>query len=101
MTDDPFTPFRRWLVWLDSHDGRLYRRSRDGRETDSDFLALIPTPPGQTVFTVGDLRALVALGDKVTQRERIEEFHRRVEVAQAQLRCRDEASAVPHQGEAK
>lgn len=62
MTQDPFKPFRELLAWLDSHDGRLERRHRGGQETDSDVVAAIPTPPGQAIFTVGDLRALVLAG---------------------------------------
>lgn len=61
---DPFTPFRAWLQWLDSHDGRLARRARGDAETDHDCLATIPTPPGGTVFTLGDLRRLVRAGDE-------------------------------------
>lgn len=59
---DPFAPFRRWLEWLDSHDGRLHRRSGGQEETDHDLACLLPGPPGRTLFTVGDLRALVAAG---------------------------------------
>mgnify|MGYP001601851975 CR=1 FL=1 len=55
-----FTPFEQWLNWITSHDGRLFRRGQGQTEPDSDLLCLIPTPPGQTPFTVGDLRALVA-----------------------------------------
>lgn len=60
----PFEPFKRWLRWLDSHDGRLHRRRAGGRETDLDSLATIPDPRGGggTVFTVGDLRELVEAG---------------------------------------
>lgn len=58
----PFLVFEQWLEWLMSHDGRLFRRSKGQQETDSDLAALIPTPPGQTILTVGDLRRLVAAG---------------------------------------
>lgn len=56
----------RRLEWLDSHDGRLYRRRTGGTETDTDLAALIPTPPGQSIFTVGDLREVV---EKLRERE--------------------------------
>lgn len=49
----------RWLEWLDSHDGRLYRRQHGELETDTDLIATIPNPPGSAIFTVGDLRAVV------------------------------------------
>ncbi len=67
MSLDPFIPFNDWLEWLDSHDGRLYRRSRGDKEDDYDFLTLIPTPPGQTVFLVGDLRRLVDAGKRLKE----------------------------------
>lgn len=54
-------PFERWLEWLDSHDGRLYRRANDGLENESDLVALIPNPPGRAILTVGDLREVVEL----------------------------------------
>jgi hypothetical protein len=59
---DVFAIFETWLEWVVSHDGRLHRRANGQLETDMDLLALIPTPPGQSIFTVGDLRALVAAG---------------------------------------
>jgi hypothetical protein len=65
---DPFRPFALWLAWLDSHDGRLFRRAHGGQETDLDLAALIPTPPTQAVFTVGDLRAIVAAGRRDPRR---------------------------------
>ena len=61
-TTNPFRIFEQWLDWLVSHDGRLHRRARGEKETDMDVIALIPTPPGQSILTVGDLRALVAAG---------------------------------------
>jgi hypothetical protein len=64
---DPFGPFGRWLEWLDSHDGRLFRRARGGQETDLDLACTIPHPPGSAVFTVGDLRALVAAGRELAR----------------------------------
>lgn len=63
----PIEPFARWLEWLDSHNGRLYRRTKGGKEDDWDIAALLPNPQGgQRVFTVGDLRRLVncCKGDK-------------------------------------
>ena len=63
-----FRPFEQWLDWVTSHDGRLFRRGRGQTETDSDLLCLIPTPPGQSVFTVGDLRNLVAAGKQLDSR---------------------------------
>jgi hypothetical protein len=68
---DPFGPFGRWLEWLDSHDGRLFRRAHGGQETDLDLAALIPAPPTRAVFTVGDLRALVAAGRELAGRRRV------------------------------
>lgn len=62
MQSGPFRIFELWLEWVVSHQGRLDRRERGGKEDDHDLLALIPTPPGQSLFTVGDLRALVAAG---------------------------------------
>ncbi len=62
MLRNPFLPFERWLEWLDSHDGRLSRRKDGGDETEFDIAALLPTPPTQTIFTVGDLRDLVEAG---------------------------------------
>lgn len=59
---DPFALFEEFLAWLDSHDGRLWRRRRGDQETDSDLVCTVPTPPGATLWTVGDLRALVAAG---------------------------------------
>jgi len=50
---------QRWLEWLDSHDGRLFRRSKGGEETEYDIAALVPNPPGQAIFTIGDLREVV------------------------------------------
>jgi hypothetical protein len=64
---DPFGPFARWLEWLDSHDGRLFRRSKGWQETDTDVACTIPCPPGSTPFTVGDLRALVAAGRELAR----------------------------------
>lgn len=62
---DPFRPLRRWLEYLDSHDGRLHRcQQNHASERDSDLACLIPTPPGRAIFTVGDLRRLVAAGDE-------------------------------------
>lgn len=58
--NNPFKPFEEWLEFLTSHDGRLHRRKQGGNETDSDVVCLIPTPPGQTIFTIGDLKKLVA-----------------------------------------
>jgi hypothetical protein len=60
--NDTFVVFARWLEWLDSHDGRLYRRSRGGLEDDFDVACTVPGPPGSALVTVGDLRALVAAG---------------------------------------
>lgn len=62
MRENPFAPFEEWLRWLDSHDGRLHRLARGDKEKDTDLLATIPTPPGGTIFTVGDLRRLVEAG---------------------------------------
>ncbi len=59
---EPLDVFRKWLEWLDSHDGRLDRRRRGGKETDTDLIATIPNPPAAVIFTVGDLRALVNRG---------------------------------------
>ncbi len=59
---DPFAPFREWLTWLDSHDGRLARRKAGGKENDYDYLCTLP--PGGSIFTVGDLRRLVQAGGK-------------------------------------
>jgi hypothetical protein len=56
---DPVTVLERWLTWLDSHDGRIYRRSHGGQETDLDLVATIPNPPGSAILTVGDLRVIV------------------------------------------
>lgn len=56
---DALRIYSRWLEWLDSHDGRLHRRSVGGNETDGDFLATIPNPPGSAIFCVGHLRAIV------------------------------------------
>ncbi len=56
---DPFEALEEWLAFLDSHDGRLHRRARGGNETDCDIAALLPTPPGQTILTVGQLREIV------------------------------------------
>jgi hypothetical protein len=64
---DPFGPFGRWLGWLDSHDGRLFRRARGQDETDLDVACTIPNPPGSALFTVGDLRALVAAGRELAR----------------------------------
>jgi hypothetical protein len=64
---DPFGPFGRWLEWLDSHDGRLFRRARGQDETDLDVIATIPNQPGSALFTVGDLRALVAAGQELAE----------------------------------
>jgi hypothetical protein len=64
---DPFTPFARWLAWLESHDGRLYRRSRGQGEADSDLACTVPNPPGSAIVTVGDLRALVAAGRELAR----------------------------------
>jgi hypothetical protein len=65
---DPFGPFTRWLEWLDSHDGRLFRRSQGGDETDWDLACTVPNPPGRAIVTVGDLRAIVAAGRRDPRR---------------------------------
>jgi hypothetical protein len=76
---DPFAPFARWLDWLDSHDGRLHRRSRGQEETDMDIACLVPTPPGQTIITIGDLRALVESGRELAElRSRMDRASREV-----------------------
>lgn len=67
---DPFRPWADWLTWLDSHDGRLCRRSRGGNETDSDLISTLPCGVGGNIVTVGDLRAMLAVRqviDKVHQ----------------------------------
>jgi hypothetical protein len=64
---DLFGPFGRWLEWLDSHDGRLFRRAHGGQETDLDLACRLPNPPGSELFTVGDLRALVAAGRELAE----------------------------------
>jgi hypothetical protein len=64
---DPFVAFAGWLAWLESHDGRLYRRSRGQEETDSDLACTVPNPPGAAIVTVGDLRALVAAGRELAR----------------------------------
>jgi hypothetical protein len=66
MSQDPFGPFSRWLEWLDSHDGRLHRRSQQQEETDQDIACTLPTPPGSDLVTVGDLRALVEAGRELS-----------------------------------
>lgn len=71
MLSDPFEPFARYLNWLESHDGRLYRRSEGQQETDADLVCLIPTPPGQAIFTVRDLRALVEAGKELNEYRRL------------------------------
>lgn len=53
--------FIRWLEWLDSHDGRLYRCTIGQQGTDMDILGTIPNPPGSAILTVGDLRNIVDL----------------------------------------
>ncbi len=57
---DPIAPFREWLTWLDSHDGRLHRRKQGGKEDDYDYLFTVPV--SGRIFTVGDLRRLVNAG---------------------------------------
>lgn len=52
-------PFLVWERWLESHDGRLFRRREGGNETDLDLVAMIPNPPGSAIVTVGDLKALI------------------------------------------
>lgn len=59
MMSDPFRVFECWLGWLDSPEGMLWRLSNRNK---GDCLCTIPTPPGSVIFTVGDLRALVAAG---------------------------------------
>lgn len=66
---DPFLPFERWLEHLDSHNGRLLRRSQGGHETEYDLVCLIPSFPGQTIFTIGDLRALVEAGKRLRRND--------------------------------
>lgn len=62
--NDPFKPFREWLAWLETEEGLEWRRGRGNDGDDWDLLTTIPTPPGRTLFVVGDLRALVAAGDQ-------------------------------------
>lgn len=62
---DPFVVFERWLEWLTSYDGRLYRRAQGQKEDDFDLLCTIPTPPGSSILTVGDLRDLVECGKEL------------------------------------
>lgn len=57
--NNPYWMFYRYLEWLESHDGRLYRIEQGGKEDDYDAIGLIPTPPGRAIFTVGDLRIVV------------------------------------------
>jgi hypothetical protein len=58
---DPVKVFARWLEYLDSHDGRLHRARAGQRGTDADIACTLPTPPGKTIVTVGDLRRIVGL----------------------------------------
>lgn len=62
-------PFEHWLEYFDSHDGRLHRRARGDNETDTNFLATIPTPPGSAILTVGLLREAVELMRRARQLE--------------------------------
>lgn len=70
MKDDPFKVFRELLEQFVSHDGRLARRKAGYKETDWDLVCTLPTVPGRAIFTVGDLRALVAAGDRLAEYEK-------------------------------
>ena len=72
MVNDPFRPFRAWLAWLHSPEGVLHRQAKGQDVLDSDLAALLPTPPGQAIFTVGDLAALVQAGDELERLRRVE-----------------------------
>lgn len=65
---DVFEPFEELLRQYDSHDGRLERRAAGYKETEFDFAFLLPTRPGKTLFTLGDLRALVEAGRELKAR---------------------------------
>lgn len=61
---DALKAFEGWLEWLDSDDGMVYRKSRWGDGRDYDLACTVPTPPGMTIVTVGDIRNLVELARK-------------------------------------
>jgi hypothetical protein len=60
MDEFRLRPWGRWLDWLDSPEGVLHRKVTGHEGTDTDLACTIPTPPGQTIITVGDLRLMVA-----------------------------------------
>lgn len=61
-----FDILENWLIWLDSHDGRLQRvLLNKEHEKESDCVALIPNPPGRSIFTVAHLREIVEFRRKI------------------------------------
>jgi hypothetical protein len=70
VLNNPFTPFAEWLEWLDTPDGLEYRRSTGGEGGELDRVATLPTPPGSTILTVADLRALVQAGREIDRLKR-------------------------------
>ena len=61
---NPYQAFRRWLEWLDSEEGIDHRKKCGGVGDEYDLACTIPTPPGKTLITIGDLRFLVSSLDK-------------------------------------